>query len=154
MRYVNNWISQLTADFSSGSTALPIGASSLALLGDGQYRLTLVNSISPVEQTAWEIIQLTMADGVATVVRGIEGTAPRAWPLGSFIYCAVTAGGMNQLATQIADLITRVTALEAAGPGDGGDGGGDGGGPLPSGALTAANGDALTDTQNNQLVGG
>lgn len=150
MRYVNNWISQLTADFSSGSTTLPVGASSMALLGDGQYRLTLVNSISPVEQTAWEIIQVTIAGGIATVLRGIEGTAARGWPLGSFIYCAVTAGGMNQLATQIADLVARVSALESAGPGDGGDGEG----PLPGGALTAANGDALTDAQNNQLVGG
>lgn len=35
MRYVNNWITQLTAGFSPGDTLLPLSGSALSNLGPG-----------------------------------------------------------------------------------------------------------------------
>ncbi|WP_268797511.1 hypothetical protein [Pseudomonas huanghezhanensis] len=148
MNYVNNWITQLNADMQQAATVLPISASAVALLGNGEYRLTLVNSLNPVEQSAWEIIALKKAGGVVTVSRAQENTGAQFWPMGTVIYCSITAGGINRMAEQIADLVARVAVLEA--------GGGDGGGgvtPAPDGALTSDSGDLLEDEQNNQLVG-
>jgi len=139
MNFVNNWITQLTADLSQGAVSLPISASALAQLGNGEYRLTLTDALSTAQQSAWEILTLQKADGVATLARGQENTAARYWPSGTVIYCAITAGILNQLFAQVENMAARLSALESGGSADGG--------------LTADNGDQLTDQQTNQLVG-
>lgn len=107
------------------------GATTAALsLPDGDYRLTLTNA----DGNAWEIVDATVTNGAATLVRGLEGTAVQEWPGGSSIYCAVTAGQLN-------DLLARLNAL-------------DGGGVLPDGALTDMNGSVLTDAAGNTLITG
>ena len=151
MRYLNNWITQLTADFAPGATTLPIDPTYFALLLDAPYLLTLVNSLNPMEQTSWEIIKVTISSGAAVIERAQEDTTAQYWQAGSTIYCGVTAGGMNLLVTQMTDLAARVAAIEAGG---GGTGPGDGGTTPVDGALTAGNGDLLIDAQNNQLIGG
>ena len=104
------------------------GATTAALsLPDGEYRLTLTNA----DGNAWEIVDATVASGTATLVRGLEGTAVQEWPAGSSIYCAVTAGQLN-------DLLARVEALE--------------GGAVPNGALTNNAGGVLTDAGGNILT--
>lgn len=145
MRYVNNWITQLSADFGAAATAVPLPSVALGRLAPGEYLLTLVNSANPTEQTSWEILKVTVASGVATAVRGQEGTQPQAWALGALIYCAVTAGAMNQLMVSMADLLRRVALLESGGidPPD----------PQPDGALVDEQGNTLVDDQGNTLTG-
>jgi hypothetical protein len=173
MRYVNNWTTQLTAGFSPGDTELPLSGPALDLLAPGEYVLTLVNSANPIEQSAWEIVRVAVAGGSAVItLRGQEGTAEQAWLAGAVVYCAVTAGAMNQLfedATSLNDRATtleevvaelvadmtaafsaltlRVIALEGGTPPDPGD---PGGGDL----LIDQAGNSLTDEQNQPLAAG
>jgi len=121
MNFVNNW---------SRDVSLAAGATSLALdLPNGIYRLTLAES--PNASTRWEIVQAVVASGMATLSRGLEGTDDQAWPVGSQIYCALTAGLLT-------DLFARLAALE--------------GGTAPDGALTDASGNTLTDAAGNTLT--
>ena len=161
MRYVNNWITQLAADFAPDSVELPLAGSAQSRLGNGEYLLTLVDSINPVEQTLWEVVKVVVASGQMTITRGQEETIAQYWPAGSVIYCGVTAGGMNQLLAQGSSLAARVAALE---------GGGwlneiyaelDGlaarltnleGGGVEDGSLVDAAGNFLTDPQGNNLI--
>lgn len=136
MKYINNWITQITAPLSAGANVLPISpvaAAKLDLSGDGKYWLTLTNSVNPLEQTQWEIVEVSAG---LSLVRGRDGTAAQSWPADTLIYCALTAG-------QLTDLQARITALEA-------DGGGD---PVVSGALTDQLGNTLTDENSNILTG-
>lgn len=98
-------------------------------LPNGIYRLTLAES--PNASTRWEIVQAVVASGMATLSRGLEGTEDQAWPDGSQIYCALTAGLLT-------DLFARLAALE--------------GGTAPDGALTDASGNTLTDAAGNTLT--
>lgn len=149
MRYLNNWITQLTADLAPDVTTLPVDPPYLRLLGDAQYLLTLVNSTNPTEQTAWEIIKVSISNGTVTVERGQEQTIAQYWMAGSTIYCGFTAGGMNQLfghvealTVQIESLLLRVARLES--------------GVLPSnpdGGLTDHLNNSLVDDQSNTLIG-
>ena len=132
MNYINNWITQLTAPLAAGATVLPISpiaASRLDLTNGGKYWLTLTNSANPLEQTQWEIVEVS-AD--LSLVRGRDGTTDQSWPDDTLIYCALTAG-------QLTDLQNRIAALEAGGSTDG--------------ALTDELGNALTDENSNILVG-
>lgn len=136
MNYINNWITQITAPLSAGATVLPISpiaASRLDLTNGGKYWLTLTNSANPLEQTQWEIVEVS-AD--LSLVRGRDGTAAQSWPADTLIYCALTAG-------QLTDLQARIAALEAGGGGD----------PVVSGALTDHLGHTLTDENSNILTG-
>ena len=136
MNYINNWITQLTAPLSAGATVLPISpiaASRLDLTNGGKYWLTLTNSANPLEQTQWEIVEVSAG---LSLVRGRDGTTAQSWPADTLIYCALTAG-------QLTDLQDRITALEAGGGGD----------PVVSGALTDQLGNTLTDENSNILVG-
>lgn len=150
MRYLNNWITQLTADLPPDGATLPVDPAYFGLLADAQYLLTLVNSTNPIEQTAWEIIKVTIADGVAAVERGQEETAAQYWMAGSTIYCGFTAGGMNELfghvetmTAQIQALLNRVSQLEAGGlP------------PSPFPGLVDQQNNGLIDDQGNSLNGG
>lgn len=116
MQFINNWSRPVT---------LAAGADSLALdLPDGEYRLTLADS--QFSASAWEIIGAQVSGGTASISRGLEGTAVQDWPAGSVIYCAITAGGLNEIlgrlanleqnsaqqAQAIATLEARVSALE------------------------------------------
>lgn len=103
MNYANNWIRPIT---------LGAGATSLALdLADGTYRLTLADSQAAA--TRWEIVDAEVEGGTATLTRGREGTLDQAWPEGSVIYNAVTAGGLT-------GIVSRIAALEAGGGGGSG----------------------------------
>jgi hypothetical protein len=113
MQFINNWIYQLTADWSASATDLPVSGDAKGRLGDGAYLLTLVNSADATEQTTWEIVGVLAQGGVYTVSRAQEGTAALAWPAGTIIYSGLTAGIM-------ADISSRVDALEAVGGGAGG----------------------------------
>ena len=109
MNFVNNW---------SQALALASGATSCALdLPDGTYRLTLTDSAS--QATVWEIVDAVVENKAANLTRARESTVARAWPSGSIIYCAVTAGVMaaisqqnEYLASVVADLQARMDALE------------------------------------------
>ncbi len=132
MNYINNWITTLTAPLSDTDTVLPIDPVSASRLDlAGAYRLTLVNSLNPLEQTQIEIVDVSA--GLA-LSRGKEGTVAQSWPADTLIYCALTAG-------QLTDLQDRITALEA------------GGGGSTDGALTDELGNALTDENGNFLTG-
>lgn len=150
MRYLNNWITQLTADLPPDGAALPVDPAYLGLLGEAQYLLTLVNSTNPIEQTAWEIIKVTISGGAVVVERAQEETAAQYWMSGSTIYCGFTAGGMNllfghveTLTAQMESLLLRVSRLES--------------GVLPSnpdGGLVDQLNNSLVDDQSNALIGG
>ena len=145
MRFINNWITQLTQPMAAAATTLPVPGAALSRLAAGTYLLTLVNSANALDQTQWEVIEVTVTNGVATVTRAREETTARAWPTGTLIYCGVTAGTLNRFAQTIESLVARVTALEG--------GGGVDPEPEPSdGALTDPAGSALTDQAQNTLV--
>lgn len=108
MSFVNNWQRPIV---------LAIDASSAPLdLPNGQYVLTVTDSLSA--PTRWEIITAFVTDGVATIYRGRESTPAQAWPVGSFIYCAITAGGLTLMAQEHASLsastASGLSALNAA----------------------------------------
>ncbi len=134
MKYINNWITQITAPLSASATVLPISpvaASRLDLSGTNHYWLTLTNSTNPLEQTQWEIVEVSAG---LSITRGKDGTTAQSWPADTLIYCALTAG-------QLTDLQARIAALE------------NGGGGSTDGALTDELGNALTDENSNILVG-
>ena len=110
MNYINNWITQITAPLPAGATVLPISpiaASRLDLTNGGKYWLTLTNSANPIEQTQWEIVEVS--SGLA-IRRGMDGTTAQEWPADTLIYCAVSAG-------QLAELQSRINDLESSGGG-------------------------------------
>jgi len=145
MQFVNNWIAQLSAEFAPGDKVLPLPSAALSRLASGDYLLTLVDSANSIEQTAWEVMLVKVAAGVATATRGQEGTLARSWPVGSLIYCSVTAGTISGLFNAVVDLQQRVTTLEG------------GGGPVDpgtDGALVDSAGNTLVDGQGTTLISG
>lgn len=113
MQFINNW---------SRAVTLAPGVTALALdLPDGEFRLTLADSqFSP---TRWEIVSAQLVGGTAALTRAQEGTTDQDWPSGSVIYCAITAGELNDLFARLASaegaitvLDARVSALEPAAP--------------------------------------
>lgn len=132
MKYINNWITTLTAPLAAGGAALPIDPVAASRLDPlGTYRLTLANSAIPTLQTQIEIIDVS--DGVI-ISRANEGTVAQSWSAGTLVYCALTAG-------QIDSIMSRLDALESATP------------PAPSDGLTDENGNTLTDENSNILIG-
>lgn len=134
MRFINNWLTQLTGQLLAGATALPITGDALARLGPGaggECLLTITSSLDPLQQSNFEVVRVTFSGGAAVLQRGREGTADQTWLAGSYIYAAVTAG-------HLADLTARIEALEA-------------GGGIPDGAL-AFGGDILSDEQSRILT--
>ncbi|WP_462382325.1 hypothetical protein [Pseudomonas sp. Marseille-QA0892] len=88
MNFVNNWRRDIT---------LAAGAVSAALdLPNGTYRLTLADAVPP---TRFEIIEAVVANGSASLTRGIEGTSDQNWPAGSTVFASVTAGILQSLAS-------------------------------------------------------
>lgn len=133
MNYINNWITKLSAPLSAGDTLLPIppsAAARLTLTDGGKYWLTLVNSLNPLEQTQWEIVEVSVG---LSLLRERDGTEAQDWPAETLIYCALTAG-------QLTALQSRIEALEA------------GGGGTVDGALTDGT-NVLTDELGNPLAG-
>lgn len=98
--FINNWSAQLTQAL--GGTAndnlISIDAAALALLDQSlEYHLTITNAA----RTAYEIVHvLAYPNGQLGAIRGQDGTTPRAWPAGSTIYAAVTAGQLAAMAAQ------------------------------------------------------
>lgn len=102
LNFVNNWQS---------SVELAQGATTAALeLPDGEYRITLADAAGQAA-TRWEIIGAAVADGVATLERGLEGTANQDWPEGSIAYVGITAGALQAMQQATAD--ARAVADEA-----------------------------------------
>lgn len=133
MKYINNWITQITEPLGASDLVLtipPTAASRLDLTG--VYWLTLTDNPNPLEQTKWEVVEVS--SGLA-IQRGMDGTTAQNWPAETLIYCALTAG-------QLEALHSRVEALEA------------GGGGTADGALTDESGNLLTDENSNILIGG
>ncbi|MEO1830051.1 MAG: hypothetical protein ABGX82_14665 [Pseudomonas sp.] len=94
MQFVNNWIEPVV---------LAQGVESLALgLPDGEYTLTLADSQQSA--TRWEIVIAVVAAGTAALQRGQQGTDDQAWPSGSVIYCAATAGTLTEIMQRLADV--------------------------------------------------
>ncbi|WP_462383402.1 hypothetical protein [Pseudomonas sp. Marseille-QA0892] len=86
MNFVNNWRRDIT---------LAAGAVSAALdLPNGTYRLTLADAVPP---TRFEIIEAVVANGNASLTRGMEGTTDQNWPAGSQVFASVTAGILQAL---------------------------------------------------------
>lgn len=142
MRYINNWLTQLTGQLLAGAAALPVHADALARLGPaggGEYLLTITSSLDPLQQGAYEIVRVTFASGAAVLQRGREGTTDQTWPAGAFIYASVTAGHLAGMTAALADLTSRVAVLEG------------GGGNLPDNALMFG-ADALVDEQGRYLT--
>ncbi|RIA22674.1 hypothetical protein DFO61_3364 [Ectopseudomonas oleovorans] len=149
-KFVNNWMTLFA--LAEGSTSMSID------LPDGIYLITFTDAL--FNAVRWEIVRAEVVGGVATLVRGREGTDDQGWPEGSVAYVSVTAGFLegvqerldsqqaliasqqDQLigqAGQIADLLSRVAALE---------------GGEPAGALTNASGDVLTNATGQILTTG
>lgn len=80
MNYVNNWQRPITLAAAATTAALD--------LPDGTYRLCISNA----DRSLFEVVDAAVVSGVATLSRGIEGTAAQEWAEGSLIYCSVTAG--------------------------------------------------------------
>ncbi len=135
MKYINNWSALLTSPLSPGDTVLPIPPEAAARLDlSGVYWLTLTDSANPLEQTQWEIVEVSAGLAIA---RGKDGTTAQDWPAETLIYCALTAGQLTALQNRIED-------LEAGGGGE----------PVTEGALVDETGDTLVDENSNILVGG
>lgn len=146
MRYANNWIHSLTGEFVATQATLPLPAeavSRLVLVDGAEYLLTLSATLNPTAPGETEIIRLTGHAGGYSIARGQEGTQETAWPAGTLIWCAITAGAMTDIFAQLAALTARVAALESGGGGD-----------LPANALIDSAGRALTDDQGNHLIYG
>lgn len=134
MRFINNFLTQLTGQLLAGAVGLPISSDALARLGPGlggEYLLTITGSLDPLQQTAFEVVRVTFSGGAAVLQRGREGTSDQTWPAGAFVYSSVTAG-------LLADLEARLAALEA-------------GGGLPDNLLTMG-GNPLVDDQGRYLI--
>lgn len=90
--FVNNFWAEVS---------LAQGATSLALaLPDGSYVLTLSDALG-AEATVWEVVLAEVASGTATLTRAQEGTDDLEWPEGSFVYCSLTAGFLDDLQQQV-----------------------------------------------------
>lgn len=87
--FVNNWLREITLE--QGATSCPLD------LPDGEYRLTLADAAAGA--TRWEIVDATVASGVATLVRAREGTTAQLWSMGSVIYCGLTAATLAALSS-------------------------------------------------------
>lgn len=146
IHFANNWQYELTAGFSPAQATLPLPAgaiSRLALVEGAEYLLTLSATLNPTTPGETEIIRLTgHADGYS-IARGQEGTQETNWPAGTLIWCAITAGALADVFSQLAALTARVEALESGGGSD-----------LPANVLIDSSGTALTDDQGNYLTYG
>lgn len=87
LKFVNNYIEPIVLSISQTSAALN--------LPDGEYRLTIADSKSAA--TRWEIIGAIVTSGSAVLQRGLEDSSAQAWPAGSVIYNALTAGVLNEI---------------------------------------------------------
>ena len=92
LKFVNNYIEPIVLSISQTSAALN--------LPDGEYRLTIADSKSAA--TRWEIIGAIVTSGSAVLQRGLEDSSAQAWPAGSVIYNALTAGVLNQIMAALA----------------------------------------------------
>lgn len=116
LRFINDFQITLDGQLTAVGTVLPISgtnAAKLDLTGDGEYLLTLSDSLIFAERTAMEIVRVS--SGLA-LERGQEGTTAQLWESGTFVICAVTAGGLAEIAppTIVSDTVP-MSAPQAAG---------------------------------------
>lgn len=139
MRFVNNWLAQLTAELPIGGHDLPVPADALVRLNlqqGGSYRLMLVRSLDPLAQAEWEVVEVSLSGGVPRLARAVEGVE-RSWSVNSYVFVTVTAGTMGQILARIEQLEARVEELE-------------GGGTIPANAL--AFGDRLLVDDQGRIL--
>lgn len=98
MNYVNFWKREITLAVDAVTATLD--------LPDGTYALVISDTLG-AGASAHEIVLADVASGTATLQRGQEGTEAQAWPAGSVVYCALTAGQLARL-----PLLTRSNFVE------------------------------------------
>lgn len=122
LTFLNNWITQLTTDLSADAQTMTMGSEADQLIPGNDYLLTLTSSTDPLKAAPHEIVALRFGGTEMYIQRGIEGTTPRDWPVGTLVYCSITAGFMNSVYQLLFQLDGRVRALERASGGGGGGG--------------------------------
>ena len=98
MDYVNFWKREITLAVDAETATLD--------LPDGTYALVISDTLG-AGASAHEIVIADVASGTATLQRAQEGTEAQAWPAGSVVYCALTAGQLARL-----PLLTRSNFVE------------------------------------------
>lgn len=98
MDYVNFWKREITLAVDAVTATLD--------LPDGTYALVISDTLG-AGASAHEIVIADVASGTATLQRAQEGTEAQAWPAGSVVYCALTAGQLARL-----PLLTRSNFVE------------------------------------------
>ena len=98
MDYVNFWKREITLAVDAETATLD--------LPDGTYALVISDTLG-AGASAHEIVLADVASGTATLQRGQEGTEAQAWPAGSVVYCALTAGQLARM-----PLLTRSNFVE------------------------------------------
>ena len=98
IRFINNWITQLTEPIAIGSLTAVIDPAALSKLGDSEYRLVLAESLNAMDMANnFEIVKAVVSGGQLTLEREQEQTAAREWPVGSVMFMPVTAEVLNQM---------------------------------------------------------
>ena len=121
LAYLNNWITQLTADLAVDGQFLALGSEADRLAISDQYFMTLTASTEQLASAPHEIVLLVNSGGQWLVQRAQEGTEQRAWPAGTLVYCSITAGVMTTIVNSLQQFDDRLRALES-GSGGGGEG--------------------------------
>ena len=98
MNYLNFWKREITLAVDAVTATLD--------LPDGTYALVISDTLGAAA-SAHEIVRADVASGTATLQRGQEGTEAQAWPAGSVVYCALTAGQLARM-----PLVTRSNFVE------------------------------------------
>lgn len=106
INFKNNWQTVLTEVLLADAGSLDVG------LPQGRYRLTLADSLAPDAER--ELVSAFVdAAGVATLVRGVEFSTAREWPVGSIIYGSITAEVLVGVFKELQSLRDRVAALDS-----------------------------------------
>lgn len=103
--FVNNFSASLLAPLDASAAQLSIDPAQAAkltgLVAGSYYLLTLAAVDGSGVETAWEVVKVTtVAGGVLTVERGLEGTIPADWPVAASVTARVTAGALAALSAQ------------------------------------------------------
>lgn len=98
-QWINNWSAELAAPAAIDATTMQVAPADAARLADASgaeyYVATLDDLAGEVEIV--HIIGANGATGDLTVVRGLEGTAARAWGAASLIEARATRAGLMGL---------------------------------------------------------
>lgn len=134
----------LNAELAPGGETLPVPVGAMDRLTgpDGStYALVIAPDQNVLSTEPIEIVLVTVtAPGEFTLERGAYGTTPMLWEAGAVIYAAPLAEHMDSVESRLADLESRLLALE--------------GGGASEKTLADMNGETLTDQNNEPLTAG